>query len=419
MTCDEEEHQTICDLQFLRWWGAGNEVDNNNNSATQKQEDVMMASCGKCCKVGVKEGDRITVGNVNKNKKVQHGKQILLQQEFKQPDGIIEEECVVGKGKELDTEEQKNEHTKDDGHNIRDNDQIKEEGQIGGKESNGVDAQEYHSDGEEGDEMGFLVMADCVQHESGGAPAKVWSKTGSEQKSGSNKIVSKVIKSVIDIDDDESNRTGFRFQEDSNLLINIKTVRVKKVVRVNCATKKRSPPVSNKKEMEPESPGSLNLVSNLTGSSSNQTRKEELRNSTTVELFMNRFEAGGLIGHQGSNINKLERGTGARIKVSKDGEMRTVKIHGNAASVAKAKAAVEKYLFSNCTTKVKVSNSVARALYRNKGKLLRDIKVDCNVEITGQKEGADDILYVFGSEEAESKAEARLEEFCNSMMQKK
>ena len=213
--------------------------------------------------------------------------------------------------------------------------------------------------------------------------------------------------------------TGFRFQEDSNLLINIKTVRVKKVVRVNCATKKRSPPVSNKKEMDLESPGSLNLEANLTDSSSNQTRKEELRNSTTVELFMNRFEAGGLIGHQGSNINKLERGTGARIKVSKDGEMRTVKIHGNAASVAKAKAAVEEYLFSNCTTKVKVSNSVARALYRNKGKLLRDIKVDCNVEITGQKEGADDILYVFGSEEAESKAEARLEEFCNSMMQKK
>ena len=131
------------------------------------------------------------------------------------------------------------------------------------------------------------------------------------------------------------------------------------------------------------------------------------------------FEAGGLIGHQGSNINKLERGTGARIKVSKDGEMRTVKIHGNAASVAKAKAAVEEYLFSNCTTKVKVSNSVARALYRNKGKLLRDIKVDCNVEITGQKEGADDILYVFGSEEAEIEAEARLEEFCNSMIKKK
>ena len=84
--------------------------------------------------------------------------------------------------------------------------------------------------------------------------------------------------------------------------------------------------------------------------------------------------------------------------------------------MAKAKAEVEKYFFSNCRTKVKVSEKVARALYANKGKLLKDISSDCQVsKIYGLKEGADDIIYVFDSEEGESKAKARLEKLANSM----
>ena len=97
------------------------------------------------------------------------------------------------------------------------------------------------------------------------------------------------------------------------------------------------------------------------------------------------------------------------------GEMRTVEIRGNIESVAKAKSEVERYFFSNCRTKLKVSEGVARALYADKGKIWSDIKAVCKVFIKGRKEGSDDIIYVFGSEEGEREAKSRLEEFANSM----
>jgi len=127
-----------------------------------------------------------------------------------------------------------------------------------------------------------------------------------------------------------------------------------------------------------------------------------MKNLTTVTLSMKKYEAIHLIGQK----------NGARILVSPDkGEMRTVKIHGNIEPVAKAKAEVEKYFFSNCKTKVKVSEKVARALYANKAKLLCDIERDCKVYIAG----TNDVFYLFGSDEDEKMAKAKLEEFANSM----
>ena len=335
---------------------------------------------------------------------------------------------------------------------------------------------------EEEEEIGFLVMADCIQYDGkvDSAQTKVcWSKTSGSSK----KAVSKLIKSVIDIDDDESNsRNQLQNQEDLNLPVVIKTVRVKKVVRMtgSKSSKKAKPLVSNiKKEKEVEPP-----LGKFTGSG-NQARRKDLGNLTTVTLGIKRCEVSGLIGHQGKNIRELEQKTGARIVVrdgigemrtveirgniasvakakseverymrnlttitlnikwceahrlighqgknireleqktgariavnDQIGEMRTVEIYGNIESVAKAKSEVEKYCYSHCRTKVKVSKRVASALYLDKGKIWSDVKADCKVFMKGRKEGSDDIIYVFGSEEGEREAKSRLEEFANSM----
>merc|ERR1711860_1593 len=102
------------------------------------------------------------------------------------------------------------------------------------------------------------------------------------------KASSKLIKSVIDIDDDGSSRSRIHHQENPNLLVDIKTVRVKKVVRKTSVTKEA--PVCIKKEKEVESPGLPNLVAKLPDSG-NQQRKEDLRNLTTVTLSMKKIEA--------------------------------------------------------------------------------------------------------------------------------
>ena len=282
----------------------------------------------------------------------------------------------------------------------------------------------HNSDDEEGDEeIGFLVMADCIDQcdEDRSAPAKfpnanACSKTSAARQRSSKKPAPKLIKSVIDIDDDEGSRTHIRHQEDTNLLYDIKTVRVKKVIRMTSTSSKKAQPLvaGNNKEKKVESP-SLPPVGAVIGSG-NQARREDVRKPTTITLGIKRFEAYRLIGHQGKNIRELEQKTGARISVSdRIGEMQSVEIHGNSASVAKAKAEVEKYFFSNCTTKVKVSEEVARALYANEGKVWSDIKADCKVFLKGLREGADDVIYLFGSEVGEREAKARLEEFANSM----
>jgi len=466
VTCEERDHRTDCALQFLRWWGANNEQLNKEihvGAYVNKQDRVylgknvndLLASDAVCNKVEVKEKaepkvEQVeNVGNkVDQGKQTPQGKQKLSTDQLSRYDqnksvAKLQRGEILTREKELSKEEKNRCRGSND---VEDRQVVMNDQGEGGEQMNMADkkafedakrgeelinqvnvekmeklkqekgqrGERYDSDDEEEEEeeeTGFLLMADCIQHDDEGcsAPANACSKTSVDRQQNSKKASSKVIKSVIDIDDEESSRSRIQYQENPNLLFDIKTVRVKRVVRKTYAIVKA--PACNKKEKDAELPGLSNQVTKLTDSG-NQSRKEDLRNLTTVTLGMKKFEATRLIGQQGKNIKELEQKTGARIVVSPGiGEMRTVKIHGNIKSVAKAKAEVEKYFFSNCNTKVKVSEKVARALYANKAKLICDIKRDCNVYIAGIY----DIFYLFGCEEDEKMAKARLEEFANSM----
>jgi len=463
VTCEEREHRTNCALQCLRWWAATNQQLNkeiNDGAFMNKQEEYylgrnvekLMASDVVCSKVEVKEevkpkGEQAdNVGNkVDQGKQTGRGEQNLLTDQLRGNDQVksvakLQRGKILNRGKNPNKEERNRGRESDEAKDRRM--VMNDQGEVGVqmnmankkafgdakkgelsinqgnvekmeklKQENEQTWKRHYSDDEEKEEeIGFLVMADCIQHDEGQSappPAKACSKTYADRQQTSKKASSKLIKSVIDIDDDGSSRSRIHHQENPNLLVDIKTVRVKKVVRKTSVTKEA--PVCIKKEKEVESPGLPNLVAKLPDSG-NQPKKEDLRNLTTVTLSMKKFEAIRLIGQQGKNIKELEQKTGAKIIVTPGkGDVRTVKIHGNIEIVAKAKAEVEKYFFSNCNTKVKVSEKVARALYANKAKLLCDIKSDCKVYIAGIY----NVFYLFGSEKDEKKAKARLEELAN------
>jgi len=470
VTCEEREHRTNCTLKSLRWWSAANEQHNkeiNNGVNMYKQEDVGgLVACDVKRKIfEMKEEEHFKVEQVeNVGKKVQAlnwGMQALQWEQRSSAEqlkegnvGELHSGLKLNRGEESLKEQKK--------------EQIMEK-QMRDKACSGIDAQERREEANQGElgeqlnmwdktalgnakneepwnqgtskkkdklkqereqrgercnsdeedeeeEVGFLVMADCIDHYDEGAPAKAWSKTSANRQRSSKKPVSKLIKSVIDIDDDDEGSRTHHSQEDSDLLVDIKTVRVKRVIRMTSTTTKKAQPLvaGNNKENMVDSPG-LPPVGQVTGSG-DDAKRENLQNFTTVTLGIKRFEASLLIGPQGKNIRNLEQKTGAKIGVSgRIGEMQSVEIHGNIACVARARAEVEKYFFSNCKTKVKVSEEVARALYANKGKVLSDIKADYRVRIHGLREGADDVIYMFGSEEGEREAKAKLEEFANSM----
>ena len=405
-TCEERDHEASCVLEALRWWSSGDEEKISSRTEIG----------GLMCK---KEGRLSSEESANIEEKE-----------------IMEEQLVCSALTELSITAEVNEikRTKNELELPLHNSEIKE---LLLRQESREDAEQMkqeenisESDEGEGNIVEYLAMADCLQQDANTvAVSKSLSAGPGVKKSGFKGI----LKSVIDINEDQCYRCPSDLGECANILLGIKNVKVKRVIRTT--TKSSSSIDENKNPVQVSQESHEPTGGKTNDTSENASKKVDGGNpkmsmskidSTSATLVVQWYEAAVIVGPEGKNVKELKQSTGARIMVE-DGKAkhkgtRTITLRGDSSTVTRAMNEIEKYRFSNCTAKVAISGLMARAIFSEaKTKFLNEVMMECKVLIGRDhfqypKDGESIFLYLFGSEEAKREAKAKLEDFASSAM---
>ena len=408
MTCEERDHEASCVLEALRWWSSGDEEKvssrtetdglmckkerrfNSKGAANIEEKEIMeekpvySALTGSSITAEVNEGIKKTKNELKIPLHNSESGELLLRQESRE-----------------------------------DAEQLKQEENIS------------ESDEGEGKVVEYFAMTDCLQQDANNAMAVTKSAT---KGPGVKKSVFKgILKSVIDINEDQCNRCPSDLGEGANMLLGIKTVKVKRVIRTTIKSSSSIDENKNQVQVSQESQEPTGGKTNDTGE--NAAKKVDGGNpkmsmskidSISATLVVQWYEANVIVGPEGKNVKELEQSTGARIMVEKGKAKpegtRTITIRGDSPAVTRARNEIEKYRFSNCTAKVAISGLMARAIFSEaKTKFLNEVMMECKVVIGRDhyqypKDRESIFLYLFGSEEAKREAKAKLEDFASSAM---
>jgi len=407
VTCEERDHEASCVLEALRWWSSGDEEKVSSRTET----------CGLMCKkerrLSSKEAANIEEKEIMEEKPVYSALTGLsitaeVNEGIKETKNELELPLHNSESEELLLRQESRE----------DAEQIKQEENIS------------ESDEGEGNVVEYVAMADCVQQD---ANTMAVSKSALAGPGVKKSVFKGILKSVIDINEDQCNRCPSDLGEGANMLLGIKTVKVKRVIRTTIKPSSSIDENKNQVQVSQESQEPTGGKTNDTGE--NAAKKVDGGNpkmsmikidSTSATLVVQWYEAAVIVGPEGKNVKELQQSTGARIMVgngkAKHKGTRTITIRGDSSAVTRARNEIEKYRFSNCTAKVAISGLMARAIFSEaKTKFLNEVMMECKVLIGRDhyqypKDGESIFLYLFGSEEAKREAKAKLEDFASSAM---
>lgn len=189
----------------------------------------------------------------------------------------------------------------------------------------------------------------------------------------------------------------------------IKTLKVKKVVRVANTSKDACPSLKPGVDQKMSEEQSRSLAE---GEAVNNCVRK-------YKIVVSSYEAKVIVGHGGGNVKKLEMMSGARIDVKgqKGASQKTVEISGEKFAVEKAEELVNGFLMKNCTTTLELRDEEAWALVKPSFKSLFSKKrgVDFFIDFQGAY-GKSRKLYILGFEEEVKKAQEMINDYLESVL---
>ena len=403
VTCEERDHEASCVVEGLRWWSSGDEEKVSSRTETG----------GLICK---KEGRLSSKESANIEEKE-----------------IMEEQPVCNALTDSSITAEVNEGiktTKNELHNSESEELLLRQESREDAEQMKQEENISESDEGEGNVVEYLAMEDCLQQDANAMAVTKSAKKGPGVKKS---VFKGILKSVIDINEDQCNRCPSDLGEGTNMLLGIKTVKVKRVTRTTIKPSSSIDENKNQVQVSQESQEPTGGKTNDTGENAakkvdggNPKMSRSKIDSISATLVVQWYEANVIVGPEGKNVKELEQRTGARIMVEKGKAKpegtRTITIRGDSPAVTRARNEIEKYRFSNCTAKVAISGLMARAIFSEaKTKFLNEVMMECKVVIGRDhyqypKDRESIFLYLFGSEEAKREAKAKLEDFASSAM---
>jgi len=264
------------------------------------------------------------------------------------------------------------------------------------------DEEEHNSSCSVGRVRWWKAVTGCKEAEKfGGTKLEVMGTQGLEcAESGSDDVEGRKLKSK------ERKSEAMQVQGNGCSMASpgIKTLKVKKVVRVTTTSRDACPLLkSDDQKMKQERSRFL----------------AEGETVNSVKIVVSSFEAKAIIGHGGGNVRKLEMMSRALIDVKgrREASQRIVEISGEKVAVVKAEELVNEFLLQNCTTTLDLCRQEAYGLVTPYFKsLFRERQgVDFFIDFKGAY-GKPWKLYILGFEEEVKKAKEMIEEHLGSVL---
>jgi len=214
------------------------------------------------------------------------------------------------------------------------------------------------------------------------------------------------------ITDESEMEVGKEQDEDNCMKPSIKTLKVRKVVRVAGGNAQLRSREDCKVQQKPGQP--LEKVC-VESSYVQEEVSGGQEHSVTIEVIA--IEASKIIGLRGENVKRLRKMTGAWIHIKNGANALTnfVEIHGDKEAVEKATELVNEYLMKNCTNKVAINEHEIKALIFKESKFLKQFSLKSDATIILEKRSSSAVLFVVGPRESARKLKEDLCEFFGSV----